>query len=221
MTLCGHPVAVRGLVVVEHGERTRLVAPLEESDGLVGDDVRHIARLGPLLAVLDEQRRIILALPHENAPEIEALRLGIEVPLADHRRLVAGVVQQLGERLLVAVERARIVREAVHMAVLAREDAGPRGSRNGIGDVAALEEHAFARQTVEVGGFDQQAAVTAHGLRGVVVGHHDDDVGALGLPLAASRKGCQRQRHGGITRTAPHGIEVFHISGRFQFRVSA
>jgi len=125
MTLRGHPVAVRCLVVVEHGEGPRLVAPFEESDGLVGDDVRHVARFGPLLAVLDEQRRIILALPHEDAPEIESLRVGIEVPLADHRRLVAGVVQEFREGLLIAVEGARIVRESVHVAVLAREDAGP------------------------------------------------------------------------------------------------
>ena len=211
VTLRRHPVAVRGLVVVEHGEGTRLVAPFEKPDGLVGDDIRDVARLDTLLAVFDEQRRIVLALPHEDAPEIESLRIGIEVPLADHRRLVTGVVQQFGEGLLVTVEGARIVREAVHMAVLAREDAGPRGTRDGVGDVAVLEEHALTRQTVEVGGFDQQAAVTAHGLRGVVVGHHNDDVGASGVPLAAPREGCQRQRHGGITHPTTHGIEVFHI----------
>ena len=211
VTLRRHPVAVRGLVVVEHGEGTRLVAPFEKPDGLVGDDIRDVARLDTLLAVFDKQRRIVLALPHEDAPEIESLRIGIEVPLADHRRLVTGVVQQFGEGLLVTVEGARIVREAVHMAVLAREDAGPRGTRDGVGDVAVLEEHALTRQTVEVGGFDQQAAVTAHGLRGVVVGHHNDDVGASGVPLAAPREGCQRQRHGGITHPTTHGIEVFHI----------
>ena len=40
----------------------------------------------------------------------------------------------------------------------------------------------------------------------MVVGHHNDDVGASGVPLAAPREGCQRQRHGGVTHTAPHGI---------------
>ena len=84
-------------MIIEHGEGTILVALLEPADRLVGNHVGDVAGLDFLLAVLDEQRRVVFALRHQNAPEVEALWLGVQVPLADHGCLVAGVVQQLGK----------------------------------------------------------------------------------------------------------------------------
>ena len=185
-------------MIVEHGEGAVLVALLQPADRLVGNHVGDVARLDLLLAVLDEEGRVVFALRHQNAPEVEALRVGVQMPLADHGRLVAGVVQQLGEGLLRAVEGARVVREAVLVAVFARQDAGARGARDGVGHVAVLEEHAFAGQPVQIGGLDQPVVVAAQGLAGVVVGHHDDDVGlARRLGRSAARQGRNRQRYGG------------------------
>ncbi len=53
----------------------------------------------------------------------------LQVPLADHRRLVAGLLQELRERDLGAVEHVGVVAHAVQVAVLAGQDHRAAGAQ--------------------------------------------------------------------------------------------
>ena len=121
----GTPHPVGRLVVHEQAEGLVGVAPVVHPvDGQVGDDVGHVSRPPQLSAVADEVGVVVVALSDEDVPVVEARWQRREVPLADHRRLVAGLLEQLREGLLAAVERLRIVGEAVGVAVFARQHAG-------------------------------------------------------------------------------------------------
>ena len=70
----GQPAAVAGLVVNEECEGARAVALVfEPVDGLVGDDVRHVALL-PHRVVLhgDEVRVVVVPLFGQDVPVVEA-----------------------------------------------------------------------------------------------------------------------------------------------------
>ena len=70
----------------------------------VSDDVGHVALMADSLAVADHWRVVVDALAGQDFPVVEALGFAFEVPLADDGRLIAGLVQQPGERDLRAVE---------------------------------------------------------------------------------------------------------------------
>ena len=81
------------------------------------------------------------------------------MPFADHGRLIAGRLQQLGNRRLRTVEAAvAVVVKAVEVLVLAGEHRRAAGPADGIGHQAAIEPHAFARQAIDVGRLEQLAA---------------------------------------------------------------
>ena len=122
-----HPVAVRRFLMIHHAERFALVPAFEEFDGLVCDDVRGIPFLYDMFAVFPEIGVVIIALfvlAAQDAPVVEALRFADKMPFANHGRLVAGLLEQFRECLLVAVEGACIIRKAVFVAELTGKDAG-------------------------------------------------------------------------------------------------
>ena len=120
-------------------------------------------------------------LPRQHAPVVEARRLVgrplAEVPLAEDRRLVARLPQQLrvGGQAVVHVRRQG--GDAVDVVVGAGEDGGPAGGADAVGAEAVVEAHALVGDAVEVGGAVDAAPVAAHGVGGVVVGHDEEDVG--------------------------------------------
>ena len=74
-----------------------------------------------LFAVVDHGRVVVGPLPGQDVPVVEAGGVGDEVPLADHGRLVAGALEELGEGGLRAVEAAVVVVvEAVEVASTCR-----------------------------------------------------------------------------------------------------
>jgi hypothetical protein len=92
-----------------------------------------------------------------------------EVPLADDGRLVAGLLQQLGEGLLGSVELISVAEEAVQVAVLARLDDRPAGPADRVGDVAVVETHALFGEPVEVGRLVELQPIGRHFLVGADV----------------------------------------------------
>ena len=58
---------------------------------------------------LNEVRVIVSPLPRQDFPIIEADRVRVEVPLADHCGGVAGVAEKIGESGLKAIKVGRII----------------------------------------------------------------------------------------------------------------
>ncbi len=104
------------------------------------------------------------------------------MPLPDHRCLVAGRLQQLWKRLLVAVESVAIGLEAVEVAVLARLDHRSARTADRIGHVAAVESHSLVGDPIEIGRRDPRRIVGTEGLFAVIVREDEHDVGSAGRP---------------------------------------
>ena len=195
-----HPGAVRRLVLAHQQERLVAVRVLVEPvDREVGDDVGAVALdLAAALGV-DQHGVVVVALPGQHVPVIEALGIGAQVPLADHRGLVADRLQQLGEGLLVAVELVPVVHEPVLVAVLAGQDDRAARTTDRVGAEAAPEEHALGGESIEVGrGLDrlEPTAVRADRVGRVVVGEQEQDVGAVLAGGEAARRGQEEETEG-------------------------
>ena len=180
----GLPLTVRGLVLTHEEEGLGLVALGEPVEGDIGDDVGDVAGILDGLAHADHGRIIVDTLAGEDLPEIEAGGIGAEMPLANDRGLVAGLLENLRKRGLRAIEAdaAGIVVEAVDVIVGAGEHGGAAGPADGVGHETAVEAHALLRDAVDVRRIEQLAgiAVGAESLVGVVVGKDEDDVGGGG-----------------------------------------
>ena len=185
-------------MVDEEAEGLILVAlVLHPVDALVGNKVGQVAfLLDGIVLHGNEARIVIVTLAGQDFPVVEARRQAFEVPLADDGRLIARLLEQLGHGLLGAVEHAgRVVREAVGVAVLARNHAGTAGTAQRVGHEAVGEAHAVGGNAVEVGRLDVATVVATHHLRRVVVSHDVDDVVRLGLGLLLRRAGREQGQH--------------------------
>lgn len=70
--------------------------------------------------------------------------------LAKNRSLIAGILQKLGKRLLIPIERIPIVHKAVLMAVLPGLNHRAAGPADGVGAEAVFENHSLRRDLVDV-----------------------------------------------------------------------
>ena len=132
---------------------------------------------------------------------VEALPRGQEdsgvaqVPLANRRRRVADRLEHVGDGHLPGIEpdgtaRLEDVRHADPYRVTAGHQRGPGRRTDGRADVEVGELDAFGGEAVEVGRGEPLRAEHADVGVALVVGEHDDDVGAVGqgLPPAVSRR---------------------------------
>lgn len=102
--------------MVHHAEWFVFISVFQKFDSLVCYDVRSVAFLYDMLAILPKIRIIVvslLMLTAENTPVIETLRFTDEVPFTNYGCLVAGLLEQFWEGLLIAIECACIIRKAV------------------------------------------------------------------------------------------------------------
>ena len=90
--------------------------------------------------------------------------------------MVARFFKQLWKGLLRAIESVAVGIESVQVRILAGLDHRPSGSADRIGDVAAIEEHAFRSKSIDIGRMIQSISVCAHSLIGVVVRENEDDI---------------------------------------------
>ena len=176
---------MRSLVVNEQTERLRCITMVEEVDGVVGDEVGGIAFLADILPTRCrtlELRIPVGALVVEHMITVEALRLAHEVPLANHARLVARLLQQFGEEGARGVNALEQHLLSVLMTVETCDETGTTGRRQRVFDKRLVEAHSLPGNTVDVGRRREPSyrmSVGRDGLVGMVVAHDVDDVGPL------------------------------------------
>ena len=145
-----------------------------------------------------------------------------EVPLADHRRLVADVLQRLRQRALVGRQAVGVAGEdhqrlqAVAHRIAAGHQRRARRRADGLA-VERLEPHAALGQRVDVRRLDLAAAIAEVGVA-EVVGEDDDDVRPTGL-LRLRRDGARsrRRRQASRTTTVADTYHVLCVSFRAQW----
>ena len=166
-----------------------------EGDAAVGEVVLGGGRA--LLRVGEEVGVEVLPLVLIDGP---AVPVGVadgvgaaHVPLAEEGGVVAAVAEGTADGLDFGgdvVEDGDAVLAAVH----ARHDAGARGRADGVGDEDVLKEGAFLGEAVDAGGLVDPRAIGRDGVGRVVIGHDEEDVGAL---FAGGRGGLLGECEGG------------------------
>ena len=175
------PRPVRRLVLTHQEERLLVVAPLfQPLDREVRRDVGDVAVPLHLAVRREELRLVVVALPGQHVPVVEAGRVGLQVPLADQRGLVAGALQPFRDVVLRPVEEVAVVAHAVRDAVLARQDHRATRRADRVGAVHLVEDHALPREAIEVRRAVDARAVGADRGGRVVVAEDEEDVGARG-----------------------------------------
>jgi hypothetical protein len=136
---------------------------------------------------IDEGGIVIGSLAREDIPIIESGRIGSQVPLPDHGRLISCFLLDFRKCQLSPVEMiVGIIPETIHMAVLSGKYSGPAGAAYGIGDHAAVEPHPLPGCAVYIRSgsqFCQAAAISTDGLVGMVITHDENDIGGLAFPV--------------------------------------
>ena len=145
----------------------------------VSRDVGGIALNLPLLAIINESRIVVIALTYQDVPIIETGRIGGQVPLPDHRRLVTCLAQQLREGLLRAIKGVLVIDKAILVAMLSRQHAGPAGSTDGIGHKTIGKTNTIPCDAVDVGGLDVTPVIGTQCLKRMVIRHDVEDVQRL------------------------------------------
>ena len=175
------PAPVRCLVVTQQAERPLLITPPQPFQRVVRNQVRDIALAHRSLSHIDELRIVIEPLARQDVPVIEAGRVADasvpQMPLADDSRLVARVLEQLGECRLPPVEWLAEVLDTVDMAVGAGENRGSAGRAYRIRAEAVVEAHAPCGYAVNVWCLVDAASIRADCMSRMVVTHNEDDVG--------------------------------------------
>ncbi len=216
MALGRLPVPVGRLVVEHEQERPRRVPPgLEEIDGHVREDVGDVAGMALRAVFADQVGIVVIALPGEDRPVVEARRVALEVPLADKGRLVARRPQELGKGRLASVEGDGVVADPVEVTVFPGQDDRPARGADAVRAEAVLEADALAGDPVDPRRPVESAPVAADGLGGVVVGHDEQDVGPPRRP-DIDRTADERQGQGAQTRgfeeiASSHGASLFRL----------
>ena len=99
------------------------------------------------------------------------------------------------------------------MAVLAGNDRGAARAADGIDGKAVVKPHASFRQPVEIGSLVDLAAVSADGVRRVIITHDVEDVQASG-GLRGKRKGQTKQACREKGKQVLHGRILRQRAGR-------
>ena len=209
---------VHGLEVAHEAEGPGgVLAPAEPLERQVGDDVGGVPLVLrpaglPVLALLVEDRRVVPPLAAEDVVVVEPRRLGLQVPLAHDRRLIARPLEALGDVVRIRVQAPGERRRAVDVAVLAGQDRRPARHADRVRAEAVPQQRTLGGDAIDVlrpGVPAQTKAVAAPGLRGVVVGHDEEDVrparpagrpvgAACGRPFHAGGESHRRHQAGGL-----------------------
>ena len=102
-----------------------------------------------------------------------------QMPLADNPGLVAGTLEDFGHIELSVVQMGRQGGHPVDVVVGPAQDGRPARAANRIGAKTIIETHSLGRDPIQIGGLVDAAAVTAHRVGGVVVGHDKQNIGSL------------------------------------------
>ena len=195
------PRTVRRFVM--HHQKERLLArpALDELEGQIGDDIGGVAARVRLLSCRRVEHRIpVCALAREDLPAIEPGGIAAEMPLADHAGVVPALLQQPRDchpRAVEPIEHGH----AVQVRVLAGQNRGAARRADRVRGKHVREQRALAGQPIDVRRLVDARPVGADGVRRVVVGHDEDDVGPGRWPLhrpldghagGTQQKSCER-----------------------------
>ena len=159
MSWLGHPVPMRRFVLIEKSERFGSVAALEIIQREIRDEIGDVAFVLDLGSVLDEHRIVVVALVYEDPPLVETGRVRLQMPLPHDGRLVAGRLQQLGQRDLAAVERVAVIPKTIRVTVFPRQQDGSTRCADRVGDEAVGEANAVSGEAIDVRRLDEIASV--------------------------------------------------------------
>ncbi len=129
--------------VVTHQEKWAAgIAFLQPVEREVADQVSAITSGFFLLSHRDEGGIVIYALTGKNLPEIESRGVALQMPLANHRRVITGGLQVFLYGVANSVETVVERIDAVLITVLASQDGGTARRANRIGAEASNQPHA-------------------------------------------------------------------------------
>ena len=206
-------------------ERNFGVVAVDQFDGVVAEKGRGIARLANRLVVAEPVEHAVLLvgeiveLANERPilviePALARPIFGIgvaEVPFADNRRLIAGVLQRLGQKPLVGRQAPGVARwnngrlKPVSERIPTGHQGRAGGGAHGLG-IKLLEPRAARGKRVDVRRLDV-GAVVADVLPALVVRNDVDDVGRLGLRGLRACIGFRLQGRGGDNQRRGGGAE--------------
>ena len=116
---------MRSFLVIHHTERFVLIPAFEKFNGFISDNIRRISFFYDMLAVFPKVRVVVIALfmlTAKDAPMIEPLRFTDKMPFTNHGSLVSGLLEKLGECLLVTVECTCVIGETIFMTEFTGKD---------------------------------------------------------------------------------------------------
>ena len=201
--------------MVHEEERLVLVSPSQPVERDFDNRIRRVSAViagkAPLVVRPFAQSRIahdwveVGPLAGQHTVIVER-RLLLQMPLADHGRLVAGLFDQMRQRLVLGFHSTVQRRDAVDMAVLARDQRSPGGRADRVRTKGIRQPDPLFRQPVDVGrGIErsQAAAVSTDGVGRVIVRHDEQDVRPVGGNRGRAEQDSECDWHEG-------GGRVFH-----------
>ena len=156
-----------------------IATAVEPFERHIGGDIGRITTALQRVTVADECGIVVIALPYEYIPMVEACGLGHKVPLTYYSSFVATLLQQFREGLLRAIETAGVVGEAVCMAMLAGEHACTTGATERICHKAICKFYTIVGYAVYIGRTYISVVVCTYRLIRMVVTHDEKNVHPL------------------------------------------
>ena len=203
-------------------QKKRLVplAAAQPVHRVVGQLVGDVALLRHLFAVDVEAvtRRQIRALPTKTHPMVEP-RPGLvgaaaHVPLADVRRLVAGLLQMLRKENRPLRHKSVVVDHAMFMRVKPSENRRAARRTKRRGDKRILEMHAVPGDRVEMRRLQKRMPHETHRVVPMIVGQDENDIARLGtghaldVQLVGGKRLAKRSQ---AKRGGEKYSDVFHV----------
>jgi hypothetical protein len=149
-----------------------------------------------MLPVLDQHRVVVRPQTDEDFPHVEAGWIALQVPLADHCGLVAGLLQHLGKRRLTAVETVAVAKKPVEMAVLAGQHHSAARAADRVRAETIAEEHSPRGDAVEIRRPVDPRSVAAHRVSRVVVGKNEENIGPPFAVASGTARTVEAAQHG-------------------------
>lgn len=105
------------------------------------------------------------------------------MPLTIKSGLITRFLHVLGECWLVAVKVVSIVHKTIDVAMFSRQDHRSTRTANRVRAKTVLKQHALSCETINIGRRIDRfkpTVISANGVRGVVVGEYEQNVGTFG-----------------------------------------
>ena len=111
--------------MIHHAERLVPVTTFKKFNRFVRDDIRSISFFYYVFSIFPEVRSIVVTLfmlTAQDTPMVKSLRFADEMPFTNHCSLVAGLLKQFRECLLIAIECACIIGKTIFVTEFTGED---------------------------------------------------------------------------------------------------